>query len=158
MWPLSDSARYSFSSLCRIPLHVAKSIFSFEQRSFCFHCNTRQAKYQVPKARERDNRWLRKCKSLSASKSRRRRVWNPQLVAACIYKISKNFIIKIAFRLSEKPPYFFTPTLAWDIHILLITLPKISSDGFSEKWRVNSEKVKISPNFVRGDFCDLFPI
>ena len=40
---------------------------------------------------------------------------------------------KNAFRLSEKPPYFFTPTLAWDIHILLITLPKISSDGFSEK-------------------------
>ena len=36
--------------------------------------------------------------------------------------------------------------------LLLLTLPKISSDGFSEKWRVKSEKVKISPNFVRGDF------
>ena len=38
---------------------------------------------------------------------------------------SVEFIIKNAFRPSEKLPYFFTPTLAWDIHILPITLPKI---------------------------------
>ena len=43
-------------------------------------------------------------------------------------------------------------TLLFHSSLLLITLPKTSSDGFSEKWRVNSEKVKTSPNFVRGGF------
>jgi hypothetical protein len=31
--------------------------------------------------------------------------------------------------------------------------PKTFSDGFSEKGRVNSEKVKTFPNFVREGFC-----